>query len=263
MVCCIDVLSTVSILSVAAECSYTYRNSSSPQHIDAQSSVLAQQGFQRCEFLIQLVSQQQQLQLNFTRLSGFALLPSAPSTHSHGQQEGQGKEEEEEGREGRGEGGGGHPQRQGLLTPGETDKGGEGSPASSVLSSPPGMKDTAAKNTTARTVYAKANHRTVSEHAPLMTSTTVAGTLAGRGRSCLPMVEIRTVVGRDGKEELEHRICGQHHPTQTPIVFHYASSVRIVYEWDLEHSSGFTLYFGFSASDKGERAFLMVVVVKF
>ena len=65
------------------------------------------------------------------------------------------------------------------------------------------------------------------------------------------MVEIREVVG-EGREETRHRICRQRHNTQTPIVFHYASSVRIVYEWEQEQSSGFTLYFDFSSSEHGE-----------
>lgn len=65
---------------------------------------------------------------------------------------------------------------------------------------------------------------------------------------CLPMVEIREVLG-EGREETRHVICRQRHNYQTPVVFHYASSVRIVYEWEEKRNSGFTLYFDFSKED--------------
>ncbi|XP_076448813.1 uncharacterized protein LOC143285433 isoform X2 [Babylonia areolata] len=66
---------------------------------------------------------------------------------------------------------------------------------------------------------------------------------------CLPRVEIRAVGGEGREGMLLHRICRERQAMpHTPIVFQSSSSVRIVYEWALGQSSGFTLFFHLSST---------------
>ncbi|KAK7493843.1 hypothetical protein BaRGS_00014984, partial [Batillaria attramentaria] len=189
-----------------AECSYTYWNSS--QHIEAHSSDFEKRGFQRCEFLIQ-ASGPHGVELNFTRITGFG----SSSMHEDS------TEEEEEAEGGEEEGGGGEVVSSTVFTVSET-----------LVEVP-----TTSSSLSDGKAHPGARPRP---------TTQPSDSRQGR-RPCLPMVEIREVLG-EGHEERRDVICRQRHNYQTPVVFHYASSVRIVYEWEEKQNSGFTLYFDFS-----------------
>ncbi|KAL8613895.1 hypothetical protein ACOMHN_032885 [Nucella lapillus] len=265
-----------------AECSYTYRNSSQ-QHIEAQSSDYEKQGFRRCEFLIQLGDPQQQIELNFTSFSGFGR--AAPNASRHGAATPQGPsspgptEEEKEAADWAGQSAG--TLQEDFQLGGEQNKGPSSSPTTTsaravvlgsklsfMVSSPPPPPPPSPReqphshpHPTHNTAYANTNASSdssgetlSSSSSSLWTTTSVPrGGLFGEGEEgpCLPVVEIREVT-EQGEEKTRHRICRQHENTQTPIVFHYASSVRIVYEWKQRQSSGFTLYFDFSSSEYGK-----------
>lgn len=260
-----------------AECSYTYRNSSQ-QHIEAQSSDYEEKGFRRCEFLIQLGDPQQQIELNFTRLSGFGTHNATEDGMPEGPIE-EKEEKEEERPRSSGRSGGGRGDKEQDPQAGSKESGGLsshhhvliptttmatrtlvlGSKLSSIVSSPvPPEQHQPQQHSPTHSTHAYANTNASSDfvaETPSLslqrTTTTVPGQSGGGGVGngpCLPMVEIREVTV-EGQERMRHRICREHHNTKTPIVFHYASSVRIVYEWKQKESSGFTLYFDFSSSE--------------
>lgn len=88
-----DVFTSASFfLFFAAECSYTYRNSS--QHIEAESRQYERQGYQHCEFIIQ-TSGHHSIELNFTRLVGFGASGSPGEKVEAGNEDLESEEEKE------------------------------------------------------------------------------------------------------------------------------------------------------------------------
>lgn len=222
-------------LHLAAECSFTYSNTS--KHIEAKSTEYESQGFNQCEFIIQ-ASSHHYIELNFTRFTGF----EATSMHGVGMAQEQSEEKKKE------------SAGSGMAGPSQRKEGGteeSGPLPRPTLPSVSKLASVLSSSSAASTVIVHADKAVPGSSATSVaqdtTSPVVSISLTSKNRmpTCLPKLEIREVFG-EGNETTSHVICHKHNNHRTPLVFHYASSVRIVYVWEQEQSSGFTLYFDFS-----------------